>query len=79
MTARTRPPNEAAPIAESRRADARALDQAFNEQMTALLRQAAEAHDRRLEERMVEDDQAGRRATAALYALVEREPGIGKR
>jgi hypothetical protein len=79
MAARTRPPNEAALITEARRADDRPGDQAFNEQMTLLLRQAAEARDDRQEARSAEDDQAGRRATAALYALVDGEPGSRKR
>jgi hypothetical protein len=47
--------------------------------MTALLRQAAEGRDDRQQMRTVEDERAGVRATAALYALVDRGPGNGKR
>jgi hypothetical protein len=64
---------------EARPAQGRPGDQAFNEQMTMLLRQAAEAQDERQEARTLEDDHAGRRATAALYALVDRESGTRKR
>jgi hypothetical protein len=35
--------------------------------------------DERQEARTLEDDHAGRRATAALYALVDRESGTRKR
>ena len=79
MAARTRPPTEAAPTAEARPPEGRLGDQAFNEQVTMLLRRAAEARDERQEARTLEDDHAAQRATAALYALVDREPGTRKR
>jgi hypothetical protein len=79
MNARTRPPNPAAPLGDARKAATRPEDAALNEQMTSLLRQAAEARDDRLRARTLEDDDDGRRATEALYALVGHGPGTRRR
>ena len=78
LSARTRPPSQDAPPAESRRRAPRPEDDLLNQQMTALLRQAAEGREDRQQTRTVEDERAGVRATAALYALVDRGPGNGK-
>ncbi len=79
MDTKTRPPNRAAPHAESRRAAARPDDERLNGEMTALLRHAAEGREERLRARTLEDERDARHATAALYALVDHEPRAGKR
>jgi hypothetical protein len=66
-------------LGDARKAATRPGDTVLNEQMTSLLRQAAEARDGRLRARTLEDDDDGRRATEALYALVGREPATRRR
>jgi DNA-binding IclR family transcriptional regulator len=77
MSTRTRPPERAATRAEPRAPSARPQDDELNEQITALLRQAAEARERQLA-LSLEDDEAGLRARAALHALVDRVAGTRK-
>lgn len=79
MSTKSRSPNGAVAAAPTQRDDPRPDDTRLNEQLTALLRSAAEDRDERTRTRTVEDDVAGRHATDAIYDLVRRGPDGGGR
>jgi hypothetical protein len=82
MSPRPNTGTRAAALSDGRAANpTRVIDDRWNEQMTGVLRRAAEVRESRERARSTEDERAARRETEALLAMIQghAQPGTSRR